>query len=180
MIRRIRRGNWLLTLPLVAIGVCYLYFLFLPTKLEIHRLRGELKKKQLEITQAQPMKLALFEKQQEFEEAEEFVSGWMKQNENEAASVLADISREVQASGVQTIRFDPQPTTRMRSLKKTPLVLGTEGTFAQHFDMLRRLEALPATVWIEKFSLQAPTSSGEYTSSEVSLAIFAVNRDISD
>jgi hypothetical protein len=94
--------------------------------------------------------------------------------------VLADISREVYGSGVKTIRFDPQPTSKLQTVKQTPLVLGTTGTFAEHFDMLQRLESLPASMWIEQLSIRAPTTEGENLESELSLAIFTVNRDISD
>jgi Tfp pilus assembly protein PilO len=175
-----RHGNWLLTLPLAAIGIGYLYFFFLPAKAEITRRRAELATRKAEIDRSRPLKIAVFEKEEEVEMTESFVTNWMNHNDNDAASVLAKISQRVQESGVQTIRFDPQPTSQLQTIKQTPLQLGTVSNFAQLFHMLRGLEALPATLWIDRLTIRAPAKKGELLESEASLVVFAVNRNNSD
>jgi len=179
MIGQLRQGNWLLTLPLAAVGIGYLYFFFLPAKAEIARRRTELASRTAQIDQLRPLKIAIFEKETEVEAAEKFVADWTRRNENGAA-VMAEINQKVNDSGAQTIRFDRQPTTRLRAVQQTPLQLGTAGNFAQLFELLRGLEALPATLWIDQLTIRAPAKQGEPLASEVNLVIFGVNRDNSD
>jgi len=180
MSRRLHHGNWVLTLSLVAVGIGYLYFFFLPAKAEIAGRRAELENRKAEIDRSRPLSITVFETEEELEKTETFVTDWMQRNDNDAASVLAKISQQVQESGAQTIRFDPQPTTRLQAIKQSPLQLGTVSNFAQLFQMLRRLEALPATLWIDRLTIRAPAKKGELLESETSLVIFAVNQNNSD
>jgi Tfp pilus assembly protein PilO len=180
MSRRLRHGDWLLTLPLAAIGIGYLYFFFLPAKSEIARRRAVLATRKADIDRSRPLTIAAFQTEEELEKTDNFVTGWMQHNDNDAASVLAKISQRVQESGVQTIRFDPQPTDRLQAIRQTPLQLGTVGSFAQLFQMLRGLEALPAAVWIDRLTIRAPAKPGEILENETSLVVFTVNRNKSD
>ncbi|NIL99023.1 MAG: type 4a pilus biogenesis protein PilO [Planctomycetales bacterium] len=175
-----RYGNWLLTLGLAAIGIGYLLVFFLPAKAQLARRRAELKACKAEIDRTRPLSIAIFQKEEELEKTESFVTRWMQENDNDAASVLAKISQSVQESGVQIVRFDPQTTTSLQTIRQTPLQLGTLGNFAQMFHMLRQLEALPATVWIDRLAIQAPAKEGALLESETNVVIFAVNQSKSD
>lgn len=174
------KGNWLLTLPLAAVGVVYLYFLFLPAQHEIDRLRNDLQAQRQSVTELHVRQRKIYETNEDLQRAERFVGDWKQSNRDDAASVLAQISDEVEKSGVQTIRFDPEATVRFETLRKTPLMLGTQGDFQQVFHMLRQLEALPATIWIEHFHVEAAERGEHPLSNEVTLAIFTGNAENSD
>jgi Tfp pilus assembly protein PilO len=174
------KGNWLLTLPLAAVGVVYLYFLFLPAQREIDRLRSDLQAQRQSVTQLHEREKKIYETNEELQRAVQFVAEWKQKNKADAASVLAQISDEVEKSGVQTMRFDPEATDRFETLRKTPLMLGTQGDFQQVFRMLQQLEALPSTIWIEHFHIETAERDGRPLSNEVNLAIFTGNAENSD
>ncbi len=175
-----KKGNWLVTLPLAAVGVVYLYFLFLPAQREIDRLRGDLRAERQSVTELHERQRKIFETNEDLQRAERYVTEWKQNNTDDAASVLAQISDEVEKSGVQTIRFDPEATQRFETLRKTPLVLGTQGDFQQVFRMLQQLEALPSAIWIEHFHVEASGRGEHPLSNEVTLAIFTGNAENSD
>ncbi len=175
-----RRGNWFITLPLAVIGLGYLYFFFLPAKRDILKLRVELETRKAEIERSRPLKATVFDRETQLRATEEYVEQWKRTNDDDAASVLALISQVTQDAGVQTIRFDPQPTVKLKSLTQTPLHLGTTGSFASLFALMQRLESLPARVRIERLTLRAPAKPGNSLESEVNLVISTVNPNISD
>ena len=180
MIRTLKKGNWLLTLPLVIVGIAYLYYLFLPGKAEINRLRAEVKAKQRQVSDANFIKLEIHKTQQKIDQTRQYIEKSRAQQAHEPSRVLASIGDEVQRSGVRASTFDPQPSIRHEAVKQTELALGVDGQFAEIFDMLRRLESLNANIRIQQLTIKAVEKMPNTLSSKVTLAIFSVNRDNSN
>ena len=176
----LKQGSWLLTVPLAIVGLAYLYFLFLPGKAEINRLRADLIEKQRSVSEAGFIKLRIHETQQEIVRTQEYTDTWRSEQTHGLSRVLAQIGDEVQLSGARTSSFDPQPTIQHEVLKQTELALGVDGHFSEIFDMLRRLETLDANIRIQQISIEAGASTQDLLASKVTLAIFSVNRDNSN
>ena len=180
MKKLLRKGNWRITLALAVAGMGYLYFVFLPAKEEIRQLHQQLRSQQDQVIATQPMKISIYETQEEIDQLREYVAGNHQTHAADAASALAEISDQVQLAGLHSVNFDPQTTTTYRTLRKTPLVLGTEGSFSQIFQFLAHVEQLGARIWLEEFRIESPSEVGKPLSSEITLAIFAFNPDSSD
>jgi Tfp pilus assembly protein PilO len=180
MISAMKKGNWLLTVPLVIVGIAYLYFLFLPGKAEINRLRAEVAAKQRQVSEARFMKLQIHKTEQEIAQTQQHIKKWRGRQAHEPSHVLARIGDEVQRSGARASTFDPQPTIQHEAIRQTDLALGVDGRFAQIFDMLQRFEALDSNIRIQRVSIEAGEKMQDLLSSKVTLAIFSVNRDNSN
>lgn len=175
-----RSSNWIVTVPLAAVGVAYLCLSFLPAKAHIAQLKTELKNQQMLVMQAQPVKLAVHRTQRDIAATTEYINNWKAKHRQHPGDVMAHISDQIQAKGIVTENFDPQPTKRHDVVQQTALELGVGGRFEDIFKMIRSLETLDATIWIHAIRFHAPLGDDRGLSSEISLAIFTVNPNISD
>lgn len=169
------RGDWLITIPLVVVGVAYLYFWFLPNKREISALHQELEMQRITAAQAPVLQAEMTRANDAASVAEEFTQAWRSTapQQGRVAPIFGQISDAVQQSGGRTTAFDPQPDANMAQLRQTKLNLSFQGDFQTTFEVLRKIEALGATIWVESLQIDAASKSGEQALSEVSLAIFS-------
>jgi len=178
----LKKRSWIITSILAVAALAYVFLLFLPGQKAVEKLREELRDKQDFVAQAALLAPVTSDVEQKLETTKKFNEDWLATapTETKLAGLYGRISAAAAASGTTTVRFDPQPAIKMDALTKIPLVLGSEGSFDQVFDLLQRLETLPETVWMEDLRLEPGGEDGKQLQCEVILAIFAANEDNSN
>jgi len=190
-----KRGSWIVTIPVILVSVAYLYFFFLPSKRKIAAVRAEIAAKQAYLSEAVTRAAEIHEVETELAAAQAYRRQCRADcpHSGDVGRLFGEINRRARQSGVDLTRFEPNPAEELASLDRIALRLGSQGSFAQVFELLRGLEELPATLWIDSFRLTArrgpagmigsaaatamPSARVE---SELSLAIFATKDGDSD
>lgn len=164
----------LVTALLGAGAIGYLFLIFLPNQRSIVQLRRERNQKQQLILQSTGLSTPLAAAEQRLNATRQCSLDWKKgaPTRSEIVATYARLAEEAKAAGVTLRRFDPQPAIDRQLIGEHNLLLAWEGTFAQIFDFLRRVEQLPATVWARHMNLTAAGESGETLSGELTLTIF--------
>ena len=177
-----RQHSWMVTTALAAGALGYAYLVFLPAQQAIGRLRDQRDREQRFIATASKMTSEIEEARHEIERAREFAANWeaVAADETQIATLFAKISDHARQAGTTTLKFEPQRAVRFDSVQKAPIVLGSQGSFRQIFDLLARLEALPQTIWVENLRLEAEGPDSELVKSELTLEVFADNRENSN
>ncbi len=191
-----RRSNLVVTILLSAAAIGYVVFVFLPGQAAIGRLRDETHEKQQYIIQADRLATAVQLAEQEIEAAQSFVHKWQADApaEDRLADFFAAVNDAASRAGLTISRFDPQPAVQLDTVWHKPVSIGWEGQFSQSFDFVQQLEQMPATLWISDLKFEtaaanpgrerdraAPAAStGSTIRAELTLWVFADNRDISN
>jgi Tfp pilus assembly protein PilO len=176
------RGSWIITVPLVAVGVGYLYLVFLPAKQQIDKLRKDLSEERMFVSQEGTLKGSIAALEELLTETDAFVGAWKKRAVRPAdlSQLFGEINRRAKSAGTTLDNFDPQATVDFELVRKVPLRLSVHGSFAQLQAMLRSFEQLPSTVWVESLALESNRDADKPLKAEVILAVFTANPDISD
>ena len=174
--------SWIVTLLLAASALGYVFFLFLPGQKAIADLRGQLRTKQDLVTQMSSVAQQMQHMEKQLSHARQYTGVWeaTAPGQVELSSLFSAITTHTKQAGTKTIRFDPQSAVKMDTVRKIPVVLESEGSFGQIFDLLNRLENLRPTIWIDDLLLEGDGENGENTKCELTMVIFADNPDISD
>ncbi len=182
MWENLKRGNWWVTLPLAAGSIAYVVFVFLPGQQTTAELRSRIRQKQQHLAHAQAVGAALVASEEELRLIRQYQEQWRKNVPRVArlSELFAGIHGVEKRSGVQTVRFDPQPVVARAYLSEVPVSLGCVGSFAEVFALLHGLERLPAKVWVKRVHLEKIRPDSENVQCRVDLTIFADNRDKTD
>ncbi len=182
MRHNVKRGNWRVTVPLAAGSIAYVAFVFLPGQGTTTELRRQIRDKQEHLAQAQSVGAALVASEEELRMAKQHRAQWRKNVPRVAhlSELFAGIHGVEKRSGVQTVRFDPQPVVRRAYLSEVPVSLGCVGAFAEVFALLYGLECLPVKVWVKRMHLEKVGSDSGNVQCRVDLLIFADNREKKD
>jgi len=168
-----RYNSWFVTVPLALGGLAFVFWFYRPTLSGIGELRAELELKQLALAEAVALPQKLRQVNQQLAETREFVA--TRRGGLEAprlADVFGEITSIVSASGAKTTRLEPEPVVRMRCLNRVPVTLACEGSFPQVYRMLRRLEQMPHTIWIEDLHVTREAKEGAVVKCVLKLAMF--------
>ncbi len=188
----LNRGSWMVTVPLVAINLAYLYFFFLPGKGEIESMRSDMDSKQQYLAASASRLVEINRVQHQLESARQYNDRWQRQSlrAEDASRLFSDMNRHASNAGVAVTRFEPRHGEEMDYLSRIPLRLASKGSFHQIFRLLGELEKLPETVWIDSLQFRALKQSSDFLSadadegasvqSDINLAIFAVKTEDSD
>ncbi|MCE9555014.1 MAG: type 4a pilus biogenesis protein PilO [Planctomycetes bacterium] len=176
------RSSWLITIGLVVVSVGYLYFVFMPARRGIEKLREELSQKQAYLAQQPGLKSSLASVESELGHTQEYVDQWRSHAPaaGELSSTYGAIHRLVTSAGVEVEKFDPQNVTSLETVRKIPIRLTAEGSFAQMHALLRGLEEMPASPWVESLRIERGKDAEAPLKGEITLVIFAANPEISD
>lgn len=171
--------TWLITGLLGALAVAYLVFGFLPAQRGIRELRGQVEERRQQIVQSQSMLRAVQHARQRLAAAEEIGRQWRSQapRATQIASRLAQITHEAEQAAVVIDRLDPQPAVELHLLAQQHVAVQFHGAFPAVFDLLRRLETLPGTLWIRELRLHAAPHDNGALRGEMSLTIFVDRSD---
>ena len=174
--------SWVLTTILAASAVAYVAFVFLPGQRAIGEMRKQLHEKQQFIVQADRLTFAIQKAADDMQAALEFAEEWRSHAPSEAklAATFGRITECAQTAGLSVHRFDPQPLVRLDSIWQAPVSMVAEGEFTQVFAFLGSIEAMPGTLWIQNLRMENGAKDGVRLRCEMTLIVFADNRDFSE
>lgn len=179
---KFRRGSWLVTIALAAIGIIHIVFVFFPGRNVITQLRTEIESRQLYISNADRISAALAAAQQELLEARSYIENWQR-----AAIIVhrlpvlyGNINTISNRAGTATTRFEPQMIVDLGLLRQIPIHMAFTGTFAQIHEFIRSMESLPQTIWIESLQFNKSGQIGGNILCEIDLVVFSDNPKISN
>jgi len=174
--------SFVLTVSIAGLVLLYAFFVFLPTRRAIAKMRSALDEKRQFIVATQKDYTDIGAVQEDLDRTSEWVATW-KQNSPKRNNLggffgrVAEISRE---SGTQVERITPEEPVEMKSLSRHPVRFVIGGRFHELFAFVEALEQMPFTVWIDRLELQSPSQTSEKLTCELSLTVFTDNQDISD
>jgi Tfp pilus assembly protein PilO len=177
-----RRGSWIVTVPLVAATVAYLMWVFLPGRKAIGQLRNEIAEKQQQATDGISMGTTLSRGKQELEKTNGYVTGCRKQfaSEKDLAFTLAKIHTLADAAAVRIMRFEPQTSIDYETFHSVPVVVGCTGSFSQVYEFVRTLEQTPSQICVNSVRIDQIAGFGNSVKCEVALEVFVDNSENSD
>lgn len=186
-------GNWIVAAPLVVVNLIYVVFFFLPGQKEIEGMRQEILDTQMYLATAAIRPAEIERVGGELELATAYNEEWRKDAPyaDSIARLFSEINRRAGDAGVAVRRFEPRQIDEMAHLDRVTLQLSTDGSFEQMFQLMRQLESLPETVWVDALQFRArkvPTnlastltgSADASVQSELNLAIFAAKSEDSN
>jgi Tfp pilus assembly protein PilO len=174
--------TWLITALLAAVAVAYVVFVFLPAQHSINELRADVQERHQQILQAQTQVRTVALARKRLLDTREVSQQWRADSpqHSELITHFAGLSKQAEAAGVTLDRLDPSPAIEMHLIAEQIVVIQFHSTFAAAFEFVRRIEAMPGTIWIRNFRLE---SGGETTNSlrgELTLTIFVDRADYAD
>jgi len=182
MADKMRRGNWMVTVPLAAGAVLYLLLVFLPGRRAIGELQSQLELKENTVARAVEVTTSLQIARRDYDQASLYEQQWRKRlpGEQMLAAAYGKIVAQAKAAGVVLTRFDPQDAAALQTIRRIPLQLGCEGSYAQIHGFLQGLETLPTIIWLDNVKLERSTSVGKSVKGELVISVFADNPEFSD
>lgn len=176
------KSTWMITLLLAGVALAYTYFLFLPNQRKITELRDKRRTIQQYVVQSAETAAAIERTRQQIAETSEFVTQWEANSprEEQLAKVYGSLSERCRLAGASLLQLEPEPPRKLDVVWQAPVGMTLEGDFSELFDLLRRIEALPQTIWMPELEFTPARQGGEALHCELMLAVFAANREKSD
>jgi Tfp pilus assembly protein PilO len=174
--------TWLTTGLLASIAIGYVVFVFLPSQRSIGELRSQVQERRQQIMQAQSMQQTVTLAKQRLAETQAVRQQWRAEapRPTELITRVASLTQQAEAAGVAIDRLDPLPALELNLIAQQNMTVQFHATFAAVFDLLRRLEAMPGTIWIRNLRLQTPGEAGNLLRGELTVTIFVNRTDYSD
>ena len=171
--------SWMITALLASLAVAYVTFVFVPAQAAITALRGRLNERRQHILQASGLVLPVAHAGEQLAKTRYISTEWRKAAPNpaELSTCFASLTAEAKAAGVSIERFDPQLATEMQVIAQHGVTVHFRGGFAQTFDFIRRIEELPASVWLPSLRLTSDPLSGSTLRGELIVTIFVDRTD---
>lgn len=177
------RGNWLLTVPLAGLTVGYVWLFDLPARRVCTQLRSELAASQASAAQGPLVLAQIAQTEGQLARTNEFVQAWRENSPSGGAGsavLLGQISRLACDAGTRTTRLEPIKSEDREELRTLALTLVCQANFEQAFQLLRSLEGLPQSIWVDSVRIERKTANGENVQCELKLAVFVDKSEISD
>ena len=169
-----RYNSWFITVPVLALSLAFVFWFYRPTQSQIHEMRAELEEKQTILAAALSLPVKLEQTNRELAETRAFVAAWrLAAPEHKLAEVCGELAGLVTAAGAKATKLEPEPAVHYHYLTRVPLTLACEGTFPQIYHVLRRLEQMPQSIWIEDLRLTRDSKNATTVSCVLKLAIFS-------
>jgi len=178
----LERGGLYVTLPTAASVVALALLVFMPNQRKIDALRSQLRSRQMLTNEAQGMAQRIQDLQEQTDLAAAYVQRWRTNlpRDNQAVLVQAEITSLAAQAGVETTQLNPSEDVELPTLVRMPLKLELQGTFAEIFDFVKRLERLPRFIWLDTLTLKTSREDGEDLECEVDLIVFRERSEESD
>jgi len=166
--------TWIITALLAAVAVSYVVFVFIPCQRSISLLQSQVQERQQQILHAQSLARPLVQARERLVTTREVSRQWRDESPRptELIGHLASLTRQAQAAGVAIESLNPLPALELKVVAEQNVTLQFHGNFAQTFDLLRRMEALPGTIWVRDLRLTAPNETDNHLHGELTLTIF--------
>jgi len=171
--------TWLITAVLAALALAYVWFLFLPGQRAIAELRAQVHERRQQIMQAQNLLATVAQTRARLEATREVGRQWRAEAPRRAEVIthFASLTQQAAAAGVAIERFDPLPPNELNVIAQQNVTLQFCASFAALFDLLRRLEELPGTIWVRNLRLQTGSDHEPQLRGELTLTIFVDRTD---
>lgn len=171
--------SWMITALLASLAIAYVTFVFVPAQAEITALRGRLNERRQHILQANGLALPVSRAAEQLAKTRLVSAAWRKAAPSpaELSTCFASLSAEAKTAGVSIERFDPNSSADLQVLAQHGVTVHFRGGFQQAFDFLRRIEELPATIWVPSLRLAAEPMGAAPLRGEVILTIFVDRSD---
>ncbi len=166
--------SWLITALLASLAVAYVAFVFVPAQAAIGRLRDQLNERRQHILQAQGLALPVVHLAGQVAKTRQVSDGWRSTapSHAELSANFARLTAEAKAAGVAIERLDPLAPVELQVLSQHAVTIQFRGPFSAVFDFLRRVEELPASVWITNLRVGGGGGEAATLQGEVNLTIF--------
>jgi len=173
--------NVLITLLLGGGAVAYVFLLFLPMQKQTVQLREDLHMQRQFVEQALTLTGTMATVERDLQAARDFAGAWRESapRAGQLALAFGAITRCATDAGVEMQQFDPQPIAPMETVSRAPLSLSCTGTFHQIYYFLELLESQPQTIWMSDLLLSASDAGEGKMTCELTLVVFADNRESS-
>jgi Tfp pilus assembly protein PilO len=171
--------NVLITMLLGGSAVAYVFLMFLPLQAKNAVLRDELRAQQQFIDGSFALANSITAIDKDLHAARDFAAAWRESAPpaGQLAPTFGAITRCAADAGVEVLTFDPQPTVAMETVTRAPLELSCSGQFHEVLYFLELIESQPQTIWVEDMLLShSSTDSGKMVC-ELTLVVFADNRE---
>lgn len=174
--------SWLITALLASLAVAYVAFVFVPGQAEISTLRSQLNERRQHILQASSLVLPVENATAQLAKTRLVSLDWKRAapSADELSECLGGLTNEAKAAGVVIEQFVPATATEMQVLAQQGVTIHLQGSFPQVFDFIRRIEELPATIWVPSLRLTADERGGSTLRGELNLTIFVDRKDSTD
>ena len=171
--------TWMYTSGLAACALGYAFFVFVPGQKSIIALRTELRAKQEKIIAADHVSTAINQTDQQINAARQFIHKFAASTprEDKLGDIFGQIFARADEAGASITRLEPQRGTRFNMVGQASVRIESQSTFSQLFDFLNKLERLPAPLWITELEIETSREGNETLRSQLTLTIFADNRD---
>ncbi len=176
------RGSWLVTIPLVAIALIHIVFVFFPGHKAITQLRREIEYRQQYINNAVDASAALNAAKQDLADVKSYVDNWrhVAATVHRLPVLYGHINNLSKQAGTTTTLFEPQVIVQLGLIRQIPIHMACTGTFAQNYEFIRSIESLPQVIWIDTLRFDKARQNGENISCEINLVVFSDNPKISN
>ena len=177
-----QKRPWLFTALVGACVLAYVFAMFLPSRRATAAIRQEMEKQRTFIMAHSTDTAKIAAAERELAATIKFIETWRASAPHEArlAQVFGEITRDADETGVQIVRFEPQPVEHLERLQRIPVQMALEGSFDQIFAFLRQVEAIDVDFWITTLQVEPVTAGSPRLRCELHLAFFAGRREISD
>jgi Tfp pilus assembly protein PilO len=182
MIESRRRNSLIVTIPLVAVAIAWVFLVFLP----IHKAIGRLQEQSRDMQQYREQSYArlpvLKRTGRGLADIRRTIARWndTTPSRHELTVLLGKLTALARSAGLQITRFDPEPVVAHDRLGQAPLSMRVTGPFASVFGFLAKVESLPRIIWVDDLEIEKPEKTGENVSCSLRLSIFVDKSDISD
>jgi Tfp pilus assembly protein PilO len=171
--------SWIITGLLAIVAVAYVWLVFLPSQRAINERRAQVQERRQQIMQAQTLARTVEQARLRLAETKKISEAWQTESPRRADLIthFASLTQQAQLAGVALERLDPLPTVELNLVAQQNVTLQFNASFAAVFDLLRRLEALPGTLWIRALRLNLGNEANQTLQGELTLTIFVDRTD---
>lgn len=176
-------ATWIITSVLALVAMLYFLFGFLPSQKVMSGLQRQLLEKHQAVSLIDVQGLQQQAVEAQLVSVQKYRTDWRAraQKSGSIPATMARISQAAKASHVSILRLEPQKQPlELQSLRPITLAVAYQGSFADSFDFIRRIESLPLPLWIQNLHLTQTGEAAGSVRTEMTLTIFANSSDYSD
>jgi Tfp pilus assembly protein PilO len=176
------RKTWILLGALAALAFGYFALVFLPARKALAQMREDIRLKQEHVTGAASLPAIVATVGQELAESRQYVGAVQESSPRTArlSALFGKLYELARRAGVTPVRFEPQPAQPFETLDRVSISFGLTGSYPQLHEFLRSLEELPMPLWVDAIEIKQAGEAAGSATAELTLVVFADNREISD
>lgn len=176
------KPGWLFALAIGATVCGYVLLVFLPSQKATAEMQSQLQQQREYVMDCQQLDAQIAHIERELTRTRHFSDAWHQSSSSEErlAHVFVDMTEHANQAATEIMRFEPQAAETLHYLRRVPVEMALEGTFAQLSTFLARLETLDAEFWIERMQVEPVLATPGRLRCELRLLLFAGVPEISD